>query len=123
MSSEEKEELMNKNLLDMVKQLLSVLVFKYWTQTLSAIGICVTICIFYLNTRATNTEFPKLKYDFEQHEKQESINRTTDQDAVKEVSKNVEILMVKIDDIKKYGRGEYHEETTDTIKIIKRHRK
>lgn len=123
MSDQEKEELMQQNFLSMTKKFMTLLVFKYWTQTVSIITVCVTICIFYLNTRATNTEFPKLKQDFEQHEKQESINRTADQDAVKEVSKNIEILTVKVDDIKKYGRGEYQESTTDTIKIIKRHRK
>lgn len=123
MSSEEKEELMTKNMFGLLKQLVGLLVFKYWIQTAAFVTVAVTICVFYLNTRETNTEFPKLKQDFIEHERQESLNRQTDRDMVKDLASDVKVLIVKVDDIKKYGKGEYHEQTVDSMKTIIRHKR
>ncbi len=58
MSAEEKQELMNKNFAELIKQMFSLLILKYWTQTAGIMIIIGTCLVFYWKTRETNSQFP-----------------------------------------------------------------
>lgn len=130
MSSEEKQELMQKNILKLLKDVFQLLVFKYWTQT-AALSVAVVACIvFVTNAKGTIKELPLVKAatektaeDLKQFKRDVAIDRATDQSSVKDIARDVQIALVKLDDLKRNGRGEYNEETMDTIRLIKRHRK
>ncbi len=79
MSVEEKQELMEKNILVELKQVISLLILKYWGQTAGFVAMVSIFLVFYFNTKATNADYPIFKKEMEKFKDQilEAVNSLT----------------------------------------------
>ncbi len=109
MSAEEKQELMEKNILALLKQVVSLLIIKYWAQTTGILVVLGTTLVFYFNTRATNADYPIFKKEMQEF-KSDILK------AIGSLAIKVERVSTKVDDMKKDNQSAKIDANNNTIK-------
>ncbi len=94
MSAEEKQALMEKNILVELKQVISLLILKYWGQTAGFIAIVSVFLVFYFNTKTTNADYPIFKKEMQEF-KGDILK------AINSLVVKVEVVSTKVDDMNK----------------------
>ncbi len=103
MSEKDKAVLLEKNILVLLKQVVSLLILKYWAQTGFFIALCITMVVFYANTRATNADYPIFK--------EQVLNK------LNQISTAIKVLDQKVNDYTDNNHKSQIESNKATIKM------